>query len=60
MLIASLLHDVGLWEGASEGGAYVTDGRRYAERILRGPQGWEDPRRLPMTMPLIFIRGSAR
>ena len=44
MLIASLLHDMGLYEGASEGGAYVTDGRHYAERMLGGRPGWEGER----------------
>ena len=39
--VAGLLHDIGLYEGASEGGAYVTDGRHYAERMLTGKPGWE-------------------
>ena len=42
-LIAGLLHDIGLYDGASEGGAYVTDGRHYAERLLR-ERGWEGER----------------
>jgi hypothetical protein len=42
-LIAGLLHDIGLYDGAAEGGAYVTDGRHYAERMLRG-RGWEGER----------------
>jgi hypothetical protein len=42
-LIAGLLHDVGLYEGADEGGAYVTDGRHYVERMLR-ERGWEGER----------------
>jgi hypothetical protein len=40
-LVAGLLHDIGLYDGASEGGAYVTDGRHYAERMLAGKPGWE-------------------
>jgi HD superfamily phosphodiesterase len=43
MLIASLLHDIGLYDGASEGGAYVTDGRHYAERMLVD-RGWRGDR----------------
>jgi hypothetical protein len=34
LLCASLLHDVGLYPRASEGGAYVTDGRHYAAGVL--------------------------
>ena len=45
LLIASLLHDMGLYDGAAEGGAYVTDGRNYTERMLSGRPGW-DPERL--------------
>lgn len=44
MVIASLIHDIGLYEGASEGGAYVTDGRHYAERMLLAREGWEGER----------------
>ncbi len=44
MLVAALLHDIGLYEGASEGGAYVTDGRHYAERMLSARQGWDGER----------------
>jgi hypothetical protein len=43
MLVAALLHDIGLYDGAAEGGAYVTDGRHYAERMLRA-RGWEGER----------------
>ncbi len=42
-LIAGLLHDIGLYDGAAEGGAYVTDGRHYAERMLTG-RGWSGER----------------
>ena len=44
LLIAALLHDIGLYDGAAEGGAYVTDGRHYAERMLSGRAGWEGER----------------
>ena len=40
LLVAGLLHDMGLYEGASRGGVYVTDGRRYAEAMLEGREGW--------------------
>jgi len=43
-LVAGFLHDIGLYDGASEGGAYVTDGRHYAERLLTGKPGWEGER----------------
>jgi hypothetical protein len=43
LLIASLLHDIGLYDGAAEGGAYVTDGRHYAERMLV-ERGWRGGR----------------
>lgn len=43
-LVAGLLHDIGLYEGAAEGGAYVTDGRHYAERMLAGNPEWEGER----------------
>jgi hypothetical protein len=43
LLIAGLLHDVGLYDGAAEGGAYVTDGRHFAERMLAA-RGWSGDR----------------
>lgn len=43
-LIASLVHDIGLYDGASEGGVYVTDGRNWAEGLIRGNEGWDDAR----------------
>jgi hypothetical protein len=43
-LVAGILHDIGLYEGAAEGGAYVTDGRNYAERMLAGKPEWEGER----------------
>jgi len=43
LLCASLLHDVGLYPRASEGGAYVTDGRHYAAGVLT-PGRWSGDR----------------
>jgi hypothetical protein len=39
MLCAAFLHDAGLYPGVSTGDAYVTDGRRLAERTL-APFEW--------------------
>lgn len=44
MLIAGLVHDIGLYEDASEGGVYVTDGRHFAEGMLRGREEWPPER----------------
>lgn len=44
LLVAGLLHDMGLYDGASSGGVYVTDGREYAEGWLRGRDGWSPER----------------
>ena len=46
LLVAGLLHDIGLYDGASEGGVYVTDGRNFAERLLAGRSGWDERRTL--------------
>jgi len=46
LLVAALLHDIGLYEGASKGGAYVSDGRDYAERMLAGRKDWPRGRQL--------------
>ena len=43
LLCAALLHDAGLYPGASTGDVYVTDGRRLAERTL-SPFGWPPSR----------------
>ncbi len=40
LLVAALLHDIGLYDGASEGGVYVSDGAVYAEGLLSGREGW--------------------
>ena len=39
-LVAGFLHDIGLYEGASENGVYVRDGRHFAERLLEGRAEW--------------------
>ncbi len=39
LLVAALLHDIGLYEGASEGGVYVSDGAAIRERAARRPRG---------------------
>jgi putative nucleotidyltransferase with HDIG domain len=43
MLVAALLHDIGLYDEAATGGAYVADGAVYAGSILR-ECGWDEPR----------------
>jgi hypothetical protein len=43
VLIAALLHDIGLYEGASSGGVYVTDGAEFTQRLLE-PYGWDEER----------------
>lgn len=52
LLVAGLLHDVGLYDGASEGGVYVTDGRNFTERLLAGRPGW-DGRRMQICLDAI-------
>jgi len=44
LLVAGLLHDIGLYDGASEGGVYTTDGAHFAERLLAGRPGWDPGR----------------
>jgi hypothetical protein len=44
LMIAGLIHDIGLYDDASEGGVYVTDGRHFAERMLAGHEGWTPER----------------
>ena len=44
LLIAGLLHDIGLYDAASRGGAYVADGAEFAAEVLTGQPGWETPR----------------
>lgn len=46
LLVAGLLHDIGLYDGASRGGVYVSDGRDFAEHLLAGRKGWSRQRQL--------------
>jgi hypothetical protein len=43
LLIAGLLHDVGLYDEASHGGAYVLDGAEFTADLLH-TRGWEEDR----------------
>jgi predicted hydrolase (HD superfamily) len=43
LLIAGLLHDVGLYDEASHGGAYVLDGAEFTAGLLR-ERGWDEDR----------------
>jgi HD superfamily phosphodiesterase len=43
LLIAGLLHDVGLYEEASHGGVYVREGAEFTAELLRA-QGWDEER----------------
>src|SRR3954451_15218729 len=43
LLIAGLLHDVGLYDAASHGGVYVREGAEFTAELLR-KQGWNDER----------------
>ena len=43
LLIAGLLHDVGLYDAASHGGVYVKEGAEFTAEILR-KQGWDEER----------------
>ena len=43
LLIAGLLHDIGLYDEASHGGAYVRDGAEVTADLLR-EQGWDQER----------------
>ena len=44
LLVAGLLHDIGLYDGASRGGAYIADGREDAAELLGGREGWDGAR----------------
>lgn len=44
LLIAALLHDIGLYPGASRGGVYVKDGAEFARGVYEGRPGWERSR----------------
>ena len=52
LLVAGLLHDIGLYDAASEGGVYVTDGAHFARRLLEDRPGWEG-RRLELCLETI-------
>ena len=43
LLVAGLLHDLGLYELASRGGVYVSDGADFAAELL-APHGWPEER----------------
>jgi hypothetical protein len=43
LLIAGLLHDVGLYDKASHGGTYVLDGAEFTAALLH-KQGWDEVR----------------
>ena len=43
LLIAGLLHDIGLYDEASHGGAYVRDGAEFTADLLQR-QGWDEDR----------------
>jgi HD domain len=43
LLIAGLLHDIGLYDEASHGGVYVLEGAEFTADLLR-QQGWEEDR----------------
>jgi HD domain len=43
LLIAGLLHDIGLYDKASHGGVYVVEGAELTADLLR-PQGWDEGR----------------
>jgi hypothetical protein len=43
LLIAGLLHDVGLYDAASHGGVYVKEGAEFTAELLRR-QGWDEER----------------
>jgi HD domain len=43
LLIAGLLHDVGLYDAASHGGVYVKEGAEFTAELLRA-QGWDEVR----------------
>lgn len=44
LFVAALLHDIGLYEEASSGGVYVSDGMEFAAAFLAGQGGWSTER----------------
>jgi hypothetical protein len=51
LLIAGLLHDIGLYDEASHGGVYVREGAEFTAELLRS-QGW-DQRRIRLCFDVI-------
>jgi HD domain len=43
LLIAGLLHDIGLYDEASDGGVYVREGAEFTAELLRA-RGWDEDR----------------
>jgi HD domain len=43
LLIAGLIHDIGIYDAFSSGGVYVHDGAEFATEMLQG-RGWEEAR----------------
>jgi predicted hydrolase (HD superfamily) len=43
LLIAGLLHDIGLYDAVSHGGVYVREGAEFTAELLR-TQGWDEER----------------
>ncbi len=43
LLVAGLLHDIGLYDGVTHGGVYVAEGAEFAAPLLR-EQGWGEER----------------
>ena len=43
LMIAGLLHDIGLYDEASHGGVYVREGAEFTAELLRA-QGWDQDR----------------
>lgn len=44
LFVAGLLHDIGLYDGASRGGVYVSDGSEFAAELLGGRDDWDAKR----------------
>ena len=43
VLVCALLHDIGLYDGAARGGAFVADGAEFTRELL-APFGWDEER----------------
>ena len=44
LFVAALLHDIGLYDAASSGGVYVSDGMEFTAAFLAGREGWSTER----------------